>query len=117
MFVYDILQKEIDELDKKYKEAKDINQGVKNRFAKYYNQDINMKNMKAKILSLREKCTETTTKTEDIEKQKQEIQDKIDDLKEKFAEIIEKTNFNNIKSYWPVVICGAFYALNANEAI
>ena len=40
-----------------------------------------------------------------------------DDLKEKFAEIIEKTNFNNIKSYWPVVICGAFYALNANEAI
>lgn len=86
----DILQKEIDELDKKYKEAKDINQGVKNRLAKYYNQDINMKNMKAKILSLREKCTETTTKTEDIEKQKQEIQNKIDDLKEKFKIVLEQ---------------------------
>ena len=86
----DVLQKEIDELDKKYKEAKDINTAVKNRLAKYYNQEINMKNMKAKIIALREKCKETSNKTEDIEKQKQEIQEKIDDLKLKFRTVLDQ---------------------------
>ena len=86
----DLLQKEIDELDKKYKEAKDINTAVKNRLAKYYNQEINMKNMKAKIIALREKCKETSNKTEDIEKQKQEIQEKIDDLKLKFRTVLDQ---------------------------
>ena len=37
-----------------------VNNAVKNRLNKYYNQEINMKNMKAKITSLREKCNEKT---------------------------------------------------------
>jgi myosin heavy subunit len=86
----DILQKEIDILDAKYKEAKEINKNVLNRLAKYYNQEINMKNMKAKILSLREKCKETANKTEDIEKRKEETQEKIDDLKNKFRIVLDE---------------------------
>ena len=49
-----------------------------------------MKNMKAKIIALREKCKETSNKTEDIEKQKQEIQEKIDDLKLKFRTVLDQ---------------------------
>ena len=86
----DALQKEIDILEAKYKEAKDINNAVKTRLNKYYNQDINMKNMKAKIISLKEKYNETTKKTEEIEAKKEETQEKIDDLKNKFRGVLEQ---------------------------
>ena len=86
----EILQKEIDILEAKYKEAKNINTAVKNRLNKYYSQEINMKNMKAKITSLREKCNETTKKTEEIELKKEETQEKIDDLKNKFRMVLDK---------------------------
>ena len=95
----DILQKEIDILEAKYKEAKDINTAVKNRLNKYYNQDINMKNMKAKITALKEKFSETTKKTDEIEAKKVETQEKIDDLKNKFQTVLqqykEKTDHRN----------------------
>ena len=95
----DILQKEINILDAKYKEEKEINRLVLNRLAKYYNQEINMKNMKSKIQSLREKVKETAQKTEDIEKRKEETQEKIDDLKNKFRTVLdqyqEKTEHKN----------------------
>ena len=95
----EILQKEIDVLEAKYKEAKNINTAVKNRLNKYYNQEINMKNMKAKITSLREKCNETTKKTEEIELKKTETQEKINDLKNKFRMVLdqykEKTEHKN----------------------
>ena len=84
------MQKEIDILEAKYKEAKDINNAVKTRLNKYYNQDINMKNMKAKIISLKEKYNETTKKTEEIEAKKEETQEKIDDLKNKFRGVLEQ---------------------------
>ena len=86
----EVLQKEIDILEAKYKEAKDINMAVKNRLKKYYNQEINMKNMKAKITSLKEKFNETTKKTEEIESKKKETQEKIDDLKNKFRDVLEQ---------------------------
>ena len=86
----DALQKEIDILQAKYKEAKNINNAVKTRLNKYYNQDINMKNMKAKIISLKEKYNETTKKTEEIEAKKEETQEKIDDLKNKFRGVLEQ---------------------------
>ena len=86
----DALQKEIDILEAKYKEAKEINNAVKTRLNKYYNQDINMKNMKAKIISLKEKYNETTKKTEEIEVKKQETQEKIDDLKNKFNGVLRQ---------------------------
>ena len=86
----EILQKEIDILEAKYKEAKDINTAVKNRLKKYYNQEINMKNMKAKIISLKEKYNETTKKAEEIEAKKEETQEKIDDLKNKFKGVLEQ---------------------------
>ena len=95
----DILQKEIDILEAKYQEAKNINKQVKDRLNKYYNQEINMKNMKAKISTLKEKCKDITKKTEDIEMRKQETQDKIDDLKNKFRMVLdqykEKTEHKN----------------------
>ena len=95
----DILQKEIDILEAKYQEAKKINKNVNDRLNKYYNQEINMKNMKAKIATLKEKCKEITKKTEDIENRKQETQDKIDDLKNKFRMVLdqykEKTEHKN----------------------
>ena len=95
----DILQKEINILDAKYKEEKEINRLVLNRLAKYYNQEINMKNMKSKIQALREKVKETAQKTEDIEKRKEETQEKIDDLKNKFRTVLdqyqEKTEHKN----------------------
>ena len=86
----ELLQKEIDILEAKYKEAKAINTAVKNRLKKYYNQEINMKNMKAKITSLREKYNETTKKTEEIESKKEETQEKIDDLKNKFKGVLDQ---------------------------
>lgn len=95
----DALDKDIAIMDAKYKEALAINEAVKNRLKKYHNQVINMKNMKAKILSLREKCKDTNKKTEDIELKKQETQYKIDDLKNKFKLVLEqyknKTEYKN----------------------
>ena len=32
-----------------------------------------------------------------------------------FIEIIENTNFDNIKSYWPVILCGAWWGLKADK--
>ena len=86
----DILAKEIAALQAKYDEALNINKAVTNRLKKYHNQAINMKNMKAKIISLRSKCSETMQKTKDIEEQKKDTQDKIDDLKNNFRYVLEQ---------------------------
>ena len=53
-----------------------------------------MKNMKYKIAALKEKCNETTKKTEEIEIKKEETQEKIDDLKNKFRLVLEQYKGN-----------------------
>jgi hypothetical protein len=82
------LKREIIELEKKYDQAKQEHSQVTNRLAKYYNQDINMENMNAKVNSLRRKCEETLKKTREIENRKEELIKEIRDLKEKFAEAV-----------------------------
>ncbi len=48
-------KKEITELEKKYEAAKQQHSEITNCLAKYYNQDINMKNMNIKISQLKKK--------------------------------------------------------------
>ncbi|MBQ9975481.1 MAG: hypothetical protein IJP16_03150 [Clostridia bacterium] len=38
-----------------------------------------------------------------------------DEDTKKLTEIIESSNFNNIKSYWPIVLCGAWWGLLADK--
>lgn len=40
-----------------------------------------------------------------------------DDTKNKFIEIINASNFDTIKNYWPVMQCGAWWGMKANELI
>jgi chromosome segregation ATPase len=71
-------------------EAKKQNAIILNRLAKYYNQEINMKNMNVKILSLRKKCQETVDKTREIEAKKEALTKEISELKRKFEDAINK---------------------------
>jgi chromosome segregation ATPase len=71
-------------------EARRQNQIILNRLAKYYNQEINMKNMNIKIISLRKKCQETVDKTKEIEMKKEALTKEINELKRKFEDAIGK---------------------------
>jgi chromosome segregation ATPase len=71
-------------------EAKKQNSIILNRLAKYYNQEINMKNMNTKIISLRKKCQETVDKTKEIEAKKESLAKEINELKRKFEDAINK---------------------------
>jgi hypothetical protein len=71
-------------------EARKQNAIILNRLAKYYNQEINMKNMNVKIMSLRKKCAETLEKTKEIETKKEALAKEINELKRKFEDAINK---------------------------
>jgi len=83
-------KKEIHELEIKYEAAKQEHSEITNSLAKYYNQDINIKNMNIKICQLKKKCEETIKKTKDVETKKEELNMEIADLKKRFIDAIKK---------------------------
>lgn len=86
----DELKKEIATLEKQLEAAKLEHSQVTNRLAKYYNQEINIENMNAKVLSLQKRCQETIKKTEELEKQKQRFSLQIADLKKEFVDAVKQ---------------------------
>lgn len=70
-----------------------------NRLAKYYNQEINMTNMKKKISSLKEKIKEVNLKGEEALNKKDELTKEIDEIEKKYEiaikKFIERAEFKN----------------------
>ena len=81
-------QNEILGLEKRLKEANEEHTQITNRLAKYYNQEINITNMNAKVNSLTKKCVEVIKKTDEIETKKKNLVDEIRELKEKFFDAV-----------------------------
>lgn len=75
---------------KELEDSKQKHSAVMNRLAKYYNQEINMSNMKAKIGSLKEKLNEIKIKTEEAFIQKETLMKEISEIMNKYQRAIEK---------------------------
>jgi len=84
------LNTKITELKKQLESANLQHCDINGRLAKYYNQEINIENMNAKVLSLKIKCKETVKKTEEIEKKKEKLFLEILQLKKEFVSAVNQ---------------------------
>ena len=75
---------------KELEDSKQKHSAIMNRLAKYYNQEINMSNMKAKIISLKGKINDTQNITEEALLKKERLMKEISEIMTKYQNAVDR---------------------------